>query len=109
MAQNIPPHIITGSPGDSTSSIELFGWKISATSLPISNATEIDNMHETLSGLPVPEMPFGNNSVTLRHEPSGWEYSFSALDALKAVKLGELGEGDGGVKVGHAKAWLESR
>ncbi|KAG8880264.1 hypothetical protein FRB97_000976 [Tulasnella sp. 331] len=105
----IPEHTIQGEPGDSTTSISIHGWNISCTSLPISNAPEIDQMHETLKGLPLPEMPFGNNSVVLRHEASGWEYTFTALEALKGVKLGELGDGDGGVKVGHAKAWLQSR
>lgn len=105
----IPDHTVHGEPGDSTTSISIHGWTISSTSLPISNAPEIDAMHEALKGLPVPEMPFGNNSVVLRYEASGWEYTFNALEALQGVKLGELGEGDGGVKVMHAKAWLQSR
>lgn len=54
-------------------------------------------------------MTFGNNSLELQHKPSGWRYSFTTEDALKAVKNGELVEGDGGVKVGYADAWLQSR
>lgn len=54
-------------------------------------------------------MPFGNNSIVVKHEASGWEYSFDALGALGGVKLGELGDGDGGVKVGYAKEWMQSR
>ncbi|KAG8923616.1 hypothetical protein FRC00_006030 [Tulasnella sp. 408] len=96
----IPPHTVNGSPGDPTTSIDIQGWKIASTSLPISNAPEIDELQETLHGLPIPEMPFGNNSIVLKHEASGWEYSFNALGALSGVKLGELGDGDGGVKVG---------
>lgn len=107
--QDIPPHTVTGSPSDATTSISINGWTISSTSLPISNAAEIDAMQAELNGLPIPEMPFGSNSVVLHHHASGWEYSFTALEALRGVKLGELGEGDGGVKVGHAKAWLQSR
>ncbi|KAG8956613.1 hypothetical protein FRC04_000091 [Tulasnella sp. 424] len=105
----IPPHEVNGSPGDSTTSIDIQGWTITSTSLPISNATEIDQLQETLHGLPIPEMPFGNNSIVLKHEASGWEYSFTALGALSGVKLGEPGDGDGGVKVGYAKEWMQSR
>lgn len=105
----IPPHEVNGSPGDSTTSIDIQGWTITSTSLPISNATEIDQLQETLHGLPIPEMPFGNNSIVIKHEASGWEYSFTALGALSGVKLGEPGDGDGGVKVGYAKEWMQSR
>ncbi|KAG9011520.1 hypothetical protein FRB94_008089 [Tulasnella sp. JGI-2019a] len=105
----IPKHTVNGATGDSTTSITINGWTITSTSLPISNAPEIDQMQDTLNGLPLPEMPFGNNCVILHHEASGWEYTFNALEALRYVKLGELGDGDGGVKVGHAKAWLQSR
>ncbi|KAG8988531.1 hypothetical protein FRB90_002693 [Tulasnella sp. 427] len=105
----IPPHKLKGAPGDPTTSIEIQGWTIKSTSLPISNATEIDEMQEALHGLPIPEMPFGNNSIILRHGDSGWEYSLTALAALSGVKLGEPGPGDGGVKVGYAKEWMQSR
>ena len=66
-------------------------------------------MQEELDGLPLPEMPFGNNSLIIRHEGLGWEYKFDALEALRLVRLGNLEPGDGGVKVGYAKEWLKSR
>lgn len=66
-------------------------------------------MQDELDGLPLPEMPFGNNSLVIRNEDFGWEYSFTTLEALRLIRLGELLPGDGGVQVGHAKAWLQSR
>ncbi len=105
----IPPHKLHSTAGDTTTSITIGDWTISSTSLPISNSKEIDDMQETLKGLPIPEMPFGNNSIVLHHEPSGWDYKFGTTEALAEVKLGELGSGDGGVKVGYANAWMQSR
>jgi type 2A phosphatase activator TIP41 len=54
-------------------------------------------------------MPFGNNSLVLKNVENGWEYSFTTTEALRLVKMGELGAGDGGVQVGYAKEWLQSR
>jgi len=93
----------------SGSSISKPPWTIVSTTLPISNAGEISAMQEELDGLPLPEMPFGNNSLIIRHEGLGWEYKFDALEALRLVRLGNLEPGDGGVKVGYAKEWLKSR
>ncbi|KAJ3551884.1 hypothetical protein NM688_g4452 [Phlebia brevispora] len=90
-------------------SIEIGDWYIAAKTNPISNAAECDALQVSLSGLPLPEMTFGNNSLELVHRPSGWSYAFTTADALRGVKNGELAEGDGGVKVGYAEAWLQSR
>jgi len=54
-------------------------------------------------------MTFGRNFLKLEHHPDAWVYTFSTENALKAVKVGELGDGDGGVKVGYADKWLQSR
>ena len=54
-------------------------------------------------------MMFGYNLLQIKHRPSGWTYSFRVEDALKGVKSGVLEDGDGGVKVGYADAWLKSR
>lgn len=80
-----------------------------STTRPISNAAEITAMQDELNGLPFPEMPFGNNSLVIRNENLGWEYTFATLDALRSVRLGEFQPGDGGVQVGYAKEWLQSR
>ncbi|GBE79866.1 type 2A phosphatase activator TIP41 [Sparassis latifolia] len=89
--------------------IEIGEWVITARTNPISNAGECDALQVALSGMPLPEMTFGNNALELKHKTSGWQYAFTTEASLKAVKNGELGEGDGAVKVGHADAWLKSR
>lgn len=105
-AMSVPEHQLHESPN--SRSIEVNGWLIATTTNPISNASECDDLHASL-GIPLPEMTFGNNSLTLEHRPSGWKYSFTTKEALAAVKRGELGPGDGGVKVEYADAWLKSR
>jgi type 2A phosphatase activator TIP41 len=42
------------------------GFKISARKLPISKSGPIDDMSKTL-GIPVPEMIFGDNMVSIEH------------------------------------------
>jgi type 2A phosphatase activator TIP41 len=105
----IPQHEVIEKSDGQVRTIKIFSWEITVSSTTISNSKEIDDMQENLGGLPIPEMPFGNNWVELYHVPSGWKYLFRLQEALAAVKLGELEEGDGGVKVGYAKAWMQSR
>ena len=92
-----------------SSTITKSPWRIASTTLPISNASEITALQDDLNGLPLPEMIFGNNSLVIKNEEKDWEYRFDTAEALRMVKLGELGEGDGAVKVGYAKEWLQSR
>lgn len=106
MSAVIPPHKLLESPNSRT--IEVNGWVITASTNPISNAPECDALQASL-GIPIPEMTFGNNFLTLHHQPSGFEYSFTTPQALRAVKRGELVDGDGGVKVGYADKWMQSR
>ncbi len=54
-------------------------------------------------------MTFGYNLLKIKHRPTGWTYAFRVEDALRGVKCGPLEDGDGGVKVGYAEAWLKSR
>lgn len=103
----IPEHKLSESPNSRT--IEIGQWVITARTNPISNARELNTLQEALSGIPLPEMTFGNNSLELEHKASGWKYSFNTEDALRGVKNGELVEGDGGVKVGYAETWMQSR
>ncbi|KAL4243875.1 TIP41 family protein [Abortiporus biennis] len=106
-AIQLPHHTLTEEPNSRT--IEVFDWRITASTNPISNAPECDALQAKLLGMPLPEMTFGNNHLELVHKPTGWKYEFTTEEALKGVKFGELGEGDGGVKVGHSEAWLKSR
>lgn len=105
-ATKLPEHKITED--ESSRSIEIFGWRITATTKTIVSASEADALQKAL-GFPLPEMTFGTNSLQLVHEPTGWTYNFDLHNALSLVKNGPLGEGDGGVKVGYADAWLKSR
>ncbi|TFK63539.1 type 2A phosphatase activator TIP41 [Pluteus cervinus] len=102
----LPPHKLFESPN--SRSIQVGDWFITASTNPISNAPECDALQASL-GIPLPEMTFGNNYLTLEHRPSSTRYSFRTGDALGKVKRGELEEGDGGVKVEYADKWLQSR
>lgn len=103
---SVPKHQLSESPN--SRSIEINDWLITASTNPISNAGESDALQAEL-GIPLPEMTFGNNYLSLEHRRSGWNYAFCTGNALSGVKNGELGQGDGGVKVGYADAWLKSR
>jgi len=105
-AVKLPYHALQESPN--SRGITVYDWQISACTHPISNATELDAI-QTSVDIPLPEMTFGSNVLELEHKPSGWKYEFNATGALKGVKSGSLEEGDGGVKVGYAEAWLKSR
>lgn len=102
----VPHHRLFESPN--SRSIEINDWLITASTNPISNAGECDALQASL-GIPLPEMPFSNNYLALEHRSSGWKYAFCTQDALAGVRKGESREGDGGVKVGYADAWLKSR
>ncbi|ESK95136.1 type 2a phosphatase activator tip41 [Moniliophthora roreri MCA 2997] len=102
----LPEHKLFESPN--SRSIRIGDWYITASTNPISNHQECEVLNALLS-IPLPEMTFGRNILTLHHRRSGWRYTFSVEDALKAVKRGELEPGDGGVKVNYADAWLKSR
>lgn len=102
----LPEHAIFEEEGSRTTNVG--DWSIIATTKTIVSASESDSLQKTL-GFPLPEMTFGNNALELRHKKSDWVYKFSTEDALRCVKNGELGAGDGGVKVEYADAWLKSR
>ena len=102
----VPEHKLSESPN--SRAIEIFDWTVTAQTGPISNATHSDELHAAL-GIPLPEMTFGSNLLQITHRPTGWSYAFRAEDALKGVKNGPLGAGDGGVKVVYADSWLKSR
>ncbi|KIJ37389.1 hypothetical protein M422DRAFT_178102 [Sphaerobolus stellatus SS14] len=106
MSVQVPPHKLTET--NNTRRIDIFSWSIETIVAPIINASESDELQASL-GFPLPEMTFGNNSLVIRHNPTGWEYQLDATHALKQVRGGELQPGDGGVRVGYADAWLKSR
>lgn len=80
------------------------GFKISATKLPISKSQPIEAMSKSL-GIPVPEMIFGDNQVSIAHEATGWLLSFNSFDALDLVDKTEKNM----LKVAYSKEWSSSR
>lgn len=79
-------------------------FRISTRKLPISKAGPIDEMTASL-GIPVPEMIFGDNLVSIEHVPTGWSISFNAYDALDGVDKTDKKM----LKVAYAKDWSSSR
>lgn len=80
------------------------GFKITTQKLPILKAGPIEEMTQKL-GISPPEMIFGDNYVTVLHEPSGWGMTFNAFDALDRVdKTGEKM-----LQVAHSSSWQKSR
>jgi type 2A phosphatase activator TIP41 len=102
----MPKHKLSESPN--SRAIEILDWTVTSRTGPISSATHCNSLHASL-GIPLPEMTFGNNLLQIVHRPSGWTYAFRVEDALRGVKNGPFEDGDGGVKVGYADAWLKSR
>ncbi|KAK3391672.1 TIP41-like family-domain-containing protein [Sordaria brevicollis] len=79
-------------------------FAISTRKLPILKSAPIDAMQERL-GIPIPEMIFGDNLVSITHKPTGWSIEFNAEDALDRVdKTGEKM-----LRVAYAGEWSSSR
>ncbi|KAK4114358.1 TIP41-domain-containing protein [Canariomyces notabilis] len=81
------------------------GFTISSRKLPILKAGPIDAMSARI-GIPIPEMIFGDNLVSISHPRTGWSISFSAEPALDTVdKTGASGM----LRVAYAGEWSSSR
>jgi type 2A phosphatase activator TIP41 len=91
-------------PDESTVSHSQKGFKISARKLPISKSGPIDEMSKHL-GIPVPEMIFGDNMVSIEHIASGWRLEFNAYDALDRVDKTDKNM----LKVAYSQEWSSSR
>ena len=79
-------------------------FAIATRKLPISKSGPIEAMEAAL-GIPVPEMIFGDNLVSVAHVPTGYAVEFSAQDALDAVDK----TGANMLQVAHARSWSRSR
>ncbi|KAK6841414.1 hypothetical protein PG990_006581 [Apiospora arundinis] len=79
-------------------------FTITTRKLPISKSGPISKMEQSL-GIPVPEMIFGDNLVSIAHAPSGWYIDFNAYDALEAVDKTDKNM----LQVAYAKSWSASR
>ncbi|TKA70716.1 hypothetical protein B0A49_04360 [Cryomyces minteri] len=80
------------------------GFRITTTKKPILKAGPIEEMNRRL-GITVPEMIFGDNSVTIEHPASGRSISFNTFDALDRVDK----TGESMLKVAYSKEWQQSR
>ncbi|GEM06320.1 signal transduction-related protein [Rhodotorula toruloides] len=101
-----PPHLDEDR-SRGTRSIALNGWTVTATKRPILSIPEADAASDALD-LALPEICFGNNVLSIRHEASGFALEWNTLDMLKAVKKGEGWDaqpGSGAVRVAHADEW----
>ncbi|KAI9183439.1 Tap42 interacting protein [Blastocladiella emersonii ATCC 22665] len=96
------------------------GWTFTSEHNPISNAAEIDETLEWLEarakaasngtapapGLhTVPEMYFGSNRMTVKHNTSGLQLTFEPRDALARVEVGPEGKRWKNIKVAAAQTW----
>ncbi|KAI1433989.1 TIP41-like family-domain-containing protein [Xylaria sp. CBS 124048] len=79
-------------------------FAIASRKLPISKAGPIEAMEKDIQ-IPVPEMIFGDNMVSITHARTGWNIEFNARDALDAV--GKTGENM--LQVAYAGEWSASR
>ncbi|KAK3672058.1 Tap42 interacting protein [Recurvomyces mirabilis] len=79
-------------------------WRITTRKLPILKATPIDQLSNDL-GIPIPEMIFGDNLVSIIHLPTAWTLSFNARDALDRVSKTE----EGMLQVAVAEEWKKDR
>ncbi len=79
-------------------------FRIASRKLPISKAGPIDAMGSRI-GIPIPEMIFGDNLVSVTHVPTGWTVTFAAEPALDLVDK----TGTDMLQVAHATSWSSSR
>ncbi|KAK3995937.1 TIP41-like protein [Cladorrhinum sp. PSN332] len=80
-------------------------FRIQTTKLPILKSDPIDALAARV-GIPIPEMIFGDNLLSLTHTPTNWTLSFSAEPALDLVdKTGSAGM----LRVAYANEWSATR
>ncbi|EIW71122.1 hypothetical protein M231_01757 [Tremella mesenterica] len=97
--------------GRHSSIMKIGDWTITSTKRPILNGKEVEASEKTLN-FTLPEMTFGNNSLSLTYDPHERERDrveivFSALNALSEVGVGEGWEEQkgGAVLVSMAESW----
>ncbi|KAM0485952.1 hypothetical protein ACHAPX_000648 [Trichoderma viride] len=79
-------------------------FRISTRKLPISKSAAIDALEQKL-GIPVPEMIFGDNLVSITHVPTNWTLEFNTADALDAVDKTDKNM----LRVAYARDWESTR
>ncbi|KAK5107348.1 hypothetical protein LTR62_001364 [Meristemomyces frigidus] len=79
-------------------------WRVTTRKQPILKAEPIEAMGKDL-GIPIPEMIFGDNLVSIQHVSTGWNLSFNARDAMDRVSKTE----EGMLQVAVAEEWKKDR
>ena len=79
-------------------------WKVTTRKLPILKAEPIEALSNEI-GIPIPEMIFGDNFVSITHINTGWTVDFNARDALDRVSKTE----EGMLQVAVAEEWKRER
>ncbi len=108
--------------GSHGTTMKIGDWTITSTKRPILNISQIEAAERELC-LPLPEMTFGHNSLTLEYnQSSGSRFAHEdaptsdsgpvriAFEAMEALRLVATGEGweervGGGVLVSMAETW----
>lgn len=90
--------------GAATTSHTQHRFRISTRKLPISKAGVIDSLTDRI-GIPMPEMIFGDNVVSLTHLPTKWTLNFNTPDALDGVDKTDKKM----LKVAYARDWESTR
>lgn len=90
--------------GTNTSTTPNKTWQITTRKLPILKAEPIEALNNEL-GIPIPEMIFGDNLVSITHLPTSWKLDFNARDALDRVSKTE----EGMLQVAVAEEWKKER
>jgi type 2A phosphatase activator TIP41 len=96
------PH--PGHPSAATRTHIQGSFRIATRKLPISKAGPIDALNARI-GIPIPEMIFGDNLVSVTHIPTGWTLEFNAEGALDTVDK----TGKHMLKVAYARDWESTR
>jgi len=102
----VPNGLSTTSPAGGEQSIATRNnaWRITTRKLPILKAEPIEHLSTAL-GIPIPEMIFGDNYISITHLQTGWSLSFNARDALDRVSKTEQGM----LQVAVAEEWKKER
>jgi len=79
-------------------------WRVETRKLPILKAEPIEALHAKIN-IPIPEMIFGDNYVSLEHIPSDVRLEFNAGDALDLVSKTQ----DGMLQVAYSEEWKRNR
>ncbi|KAI5477055.1 hypothetical protein MNV49_006931 [Pseudohyphozyma bogoriensis] len=94
-----PPSLFENGP---RKGINIAGWTVTSTKYPILNASDSDAAAAKLT-VPLPEICFGHNKLTIENKETGVKLDWDTLSALQAV------EQESTVKVAHAAAWARGQ